>query len=100
MPVSPVIQSPSRASGRKISSDITREVTMPDLLIRNFPAAELHLLDEQAKRLGLSRTEFLRRQLVREARRTQSAVTAADLAGLADLVADLDDPSVMRDAWP
>ncbi|NLG22116.1 MAG: antitoxin [Actinomycetales bacterium] len=73
---------------------------MPDLLIRNFPAAELQLLDEQAKRLGLSRTEFLRRQLVREARRTQSAVTAADLAGLADLVADLDDPSVMRDAWP
>ncbi|MEJ7755849.1 MAG: ribbon-helix-helix domain-containing protein [Nocardioidaceae bacterium] len=39
---------------------------MPDVLIRNFPAEDLALLDEHAARLGLSRTEFLRRQLHQE----------------------------------
>ena len=40
---------------------------MPDVLIRNFPAEDLTLLDEQAARLGISRTEYLRRHLHREA---------------------------------
>lgn len=30
---------------------------MPDVLIRNFPAEDLTLLDEQAARLGISRSE-------------------------------------------
>lgn len=72
---------------------------MPDILIRNFPAEDLDLLDERARRMGLSRSEFLRRQLRREARRTELTVTAADLAELAGLVPDLGDPSVLDDAW-
>ena len=39
---------------------------MPDVLIRNFSADDLELLDKQARRLGLSRSEFLRRQLHQE----------------------------------
>lgn len=72
---------------------------MPDVLIRNFPAEDLELLDEQARRVGLSRTEYLRRQLHREARRTESAVTVGDLHALSGLVSDLADPDVMREAW-
>ena len=72
---------------------------MPDVLIRNFPAEDLHLLDEQAGRLGISRTEYLRRHLHREARRTVGPVRAADLRALGDLVADLGDDTVMSDAW-
>lgn len=72
---------------------------MPDVLIRNFPAEDLRLLDEQAARLGIARSEYLRRQLHREARRTVGPVTAADLRALGSLVADLADDTVMSDAW-
>lgn len=72
---------------------------MPDVLIRNFPADDLELLDEQARRLGLSRTEYLRRQLHREARRTKSAVTVGDLDTFSGLLPDLADSDVMREAW-
>ncbi len=72
---------------------------MPDVLIRNFPAEDLALLDEHAARLGVSRTEFLRRQLHQEARRTATTVTAADLSELSSAVADLADESVISNAW-
>ena len=72
---------------------------MPDVLIRNFPAEDLALLDEHAARLGLSRTEFLRRQLHQEARRTATRVTAADLTRFSSAVADLADESVISNAW-
>lgn len=72
---------------------------MPDVLIRNFPADDLRLLDEQARRVGLSRTEYLRRQLLREARRTESPVTVGDLDILSGLLSDLGDSDVMREAW-
>lgn len=72
---------------------------MPDLLIRDFPAEDLYLLDEQAKRLGLSRAEYLRRQLHRTARSSHSAVTVADLSALGELVGDLGHQSVMDQAW-
>jgi hypothetical protein len=72
---------------------------VPDVLIRNFPAEDLNLLDEQAARLGISRIEYLRRHLHREARRTVGPVTVADLRALGDLVADLADDAVMTDAW-
>lgn len=82
-----------------ISSDITEVVPMPDVLIRNFPADDLELLDEQARRVGLSRTEYLRRQLQREARRTESRVTAGDLDAFSGLLPDLADTDVMGEAW-
>lgn len=72
---------------------------MPDVLIRNFPAEDLVLLDEHAARLGVSRTEFLRRQLQQEARRTATTVTGADLTRFSAAVADLADDAVMSDAW-
>ena len=72
---------------------------MPDVLIRNFPAEDLHLLDEQAARLGISRSEYLRRQLHREAHRTVGPVTVGDLQALGSLVADLADDVGMSDAW-
>lgn len=72
---------------------------MPDVLIRNIPADDLTLLDGQAARLGISRTEYLRRHLHREARRTAGAVTADDLRTIANLLPDLADDSVMSDAW-
>lgn len=72
---------------------------MPDLLIRDFPVEDLDLLDEQARRLGLSRVEYLRRQLHQTARRLDSEVTAGDLVGLSELIVDLGDESVMGQAW-
>lgn len=72
---------------------------MPDLLIRDFPSEDLDLLDEQAKRLGLSRVEYLRLQLHQTARRLDSQVTVASLSMLADLIGDLGDESVMAQAW-
>ena len=72
---------------------------MSDVLIRNFPAEDLALLDAHAARLGISRTEYLRRQLQQEARRTVTAVSAADLVGFARDFSDLADDEVMRGAW-
>lgn len=72
---------------------------MPDLLIRDFPAEDLSLLDEQARQLGLSRAQYLRRQLQQTAHRTAPIVTATDLTQLADLISDIEDPSVIEQAW-
>lgn len=72
---------------------------MPDVLIRNFPAEDLALLDEHAARLGISRAEYLRRHLQQEARRTATAVTVVDLAKFSAAFPDLADDDVMSDAW-
>lgn len=72
---------------------------MPDVLIRNVPAEDLKLLDEQAARLGIPGSEYLRRHLHREARRSVGPVTGEDLRTLGDLVADLADHTVMTNAW-
>lgn len=72
---------------------------MPDVLIRDVPGEDLALLDEQAKRAGLTRSEYLRRRLHEQARRTHAAVTGEDLTALAALLPDLADADVMRDAW-
>lgn len=72
---------------------------MPDLLIRDFPAEDLDLLDAQAKHLGLSRAEYLRRQLHATARRLDGEVTTEHLVQLAATLGDLDDDELMRQAW-
>jgi hypothetical protein len=72
---------------------------MPDVLIRNFPAEDLALLDEHAARLGISRTDYLRRRLQQEARRVTKRVTAADLMALSRSIPDLGNDDVMTDAW-
>lgn len=72
---------------------------MPDILIRNVPADDVARLDAQARRLGLSRSEYLRRHLLQQARRKEHSVRVADLIELADLLPDLADADVIRDAW-
>lgn len=71
---------------------------MTDVLVRNVPEEVIAALDSRAGRLGLSRSEFLRRRLVQEAV-PQSPVTAADLRAFAQTFADLGDPEIMRGAW-
>jgi hypothetical protein len=70
-----------------------------DVLIRDLPDAIVAGLDEQARQAGLSRTEYLRRMLTREAGRGTAAVRVEDLARFAETFADLGDDTVMDDAW-
>jgi hypothetical protein len=72
---------------------------MPDVLIRNFPADDLALLDEHAARLGISRTDYLRRRLQQDARRAVIGVTPADLMTLSQAIPDLGSDDVMTNAW-
>jgi len=72
---------------------------MTDVLIRNVPEDQLARLDAHAARLGLSRGEYLRRQIAQDAARGTGSVTAEDLSRAAELSKDLLDEQVMRDAW-
>ena len=71
---------------------------MPDILIRDLPEHVVAAIDANAQRLGLSRNEYLRRQLGTEAR-PHTTVTVANLKRSAEVFADLDDPDVMSGAW-
>lgn len=73
-------------------------VPVPDVLIRDLPDHVVAAIDANAQRLGLSRNEYLRRQLAIEAR-PHAPVTVADLKRSAGVFADLDDPDVMGGAW-
>ena len=66
---------------------------MADVLIRNVPPDDLRRLDEQARRLGLSRADFLRRQLHKQAATTVLRVSLEDLQEVADTLSDLSDPN-------
>lgn len=72
---------------------------MTDLLIRDVPDDVIAGIDAHARRLGMSRSEYLRRQLASEAGRASDQVTVEDLAWFADMFADLGDPDVMERAW-
>lgn len=71
---------------------------MTDILIRDVPDDVLAAIDARAKRVGLSRTEYLRRALERE-RVLGAEVSVEQLARAASLAEDLDDPDVMSGAW-
>lgn len=68
---------------------------MTDVLVRNLGADDVARIDELAERLGLSRNEYLRRLISRDAARSNQWVSVADLAKFADLA----DDEIMRDAW-
>lgn len=70
---------------------------MADLLIRDVPDHVLRTIDANARRLGLSRTAYLRRQLAGEA--LGAPVSSADLAAFSETYADLADDEVMSRAW-
>jgi hypothetical protein len=72
---------------------------VPDVLIRDVPAGDLARIDAHAARMGLSRTEYLRRRLHQEASRPQGTVSAEDLRSFGDRFADLGDPEVLARAW-
>lgn len=72
---------------------------MTDILIRDVPDEVLAVIDAKAKRVGLSRTAYLRRALERERAQYAGPVTVDQLKRIAKLAADLDDPDVMSDAW-
>jgi hypothetical protein len=70
-----------------------------DILIRDVPDEVLAAIDAKAKRVGLSRSEYLRRTLDRERVQDAGPVTVDQLARAASLAKDLDDPDVMSGAW-
>ncbi|MGH3585372.1 MAG: type II toxin-antitoxin system VapB family antitoxin [Pseudonocardia sp.] len=72
---------------------------MTDILIRDVAPDLVAALDAQARRYGLSRTEYLKRELQRAAVRPNRPVTQADLAWFGEVFADLADPNVMAEAW-
>ena len=72
---------------------------MTDILIRNVPDSVVAEIDAQASALGLSRVEFVRRQLLREAMRVQRPVTWDDLRNSDKRFLDLLDDDLMNQAW-
>ncbi|MFP4636141.1 MAG: antitoxin [Nitriliruptoraceae bacterium] len=72
---------------------------MTDVLIRDVPDDIVSAIEAKAKRLGLSRTEYLRRQMVRVASTSDESVSVESLRQFAETFADLGDPEVMRGAW-
>ena len=72
---------------------------MTDILIRDVPDDVVSAIDAKAQRVGLSRTEYLRRALARERTDNTQRVTVADLQRFAERFSDLADPEVMTRAW-
>jgi hypothetical protein len=86
------------ARRRALSWDI-KEAEMTDMLIRDVPDDVIAALDAHAGRLGLSRSEYVRRRLAQDAARPGSPVSVQDLARFAETFGDLADPDVMSQAW-
>ena len=72
---------------------------MTDVLIRDVPDDVIAALDARAGRMGLSRSEYLRRRLAQDAAVSGSPVSVQDLARFSDAFGDLADPDVMSQAW-
>lgn len=72
---------------------------MTDVLVRDVPDDVVAALDARAARLGLSRSEYLRRRLAQEATTGTQPVTVDSLVRFADTFADLADPEIMKGAW-
>ena len=72
---------------------------MAQLLIRDVPDEVIAALDARAAKLGLSRSEFLRRRLAQEAAIGATPVTVDDFRRLAEDFPDALDEQIMRGAW-
>jgi plasmid stability protein len=75
------------------------EARMTDMLIRDVPDDVVAAVDARASRLGLSRSEYVRRRLAQDAATTTAVVTPQDLTRFSEAFADLADPDVMSRAW-
>jgi len=71
---------------------------MSDVLIRDVPDDVIAAIDANARRLGLSRSEYLRRTLARE-RRPAGSVGVGDLVSFAERFGDLADAEAIEQAW-
>ena len=72
---------------------------MSDILIREVPDEVLSAIDARAARLGISRSEYVRRRLAQDAVTGRDTVSVADLRTFAETFADLADDAVMTRAW-
>lgn len=72
---------------------------MTDVLVRDVPDDVVAALEARAARLGISRSEFLRRRLAQEAASNATTVSTEDLAAFAETFSDLADAEVMKGAW-
>jgi hypothetical protein len=72
---------------------------MTDVLVRDVPDEVIAALDAHAGRLGLSRSEYLRRRMAQDAAASGSPVSIEDLARFADIFGDLAHPQIMARAW-
>jgi hypothetical protein len=72
---------------------------MTDVLIRDVPEEVVAALDAHARRLGLSRSEYVRRRLAQDAAIPGSRVMVGDLERFADVFRDLAEADVMTQAW-
>jgi hypothetical protein len=70
-----------------------------DVLIRDIPDDVLAAIDAHAARLGVSRSEYIRRRLAQDTAADTLAVDVAALRSFADKFVDLGDPAVMSGAW-
>jgi len=70
-----------------------------DVLVRDVPDDVVAALDARASRLGLSRSEYLRRRLAQEAVGSPQPVTVEHLTAFGETFADLADDEVMKGAW-
>lgn len=72
---------------------------MTDVLIRDVPDDVLAGIDAHAEALGLSRVQYIRRQLAQDASRVKVSVSREDLQRFGAAVAGLADEDLMRQAW-
>ncbi|MHB8189877.1 MAG: type II toxin-antitoxin system VapB family antitoxin [Ferrimicrobium sp.] len=72
---------------------------MTNILVRDVPEDVVAALDAHASRLGLSRSEYLRRRLAQEAVTSLQPITVAHLRAFAKTFADLADVEAMKGAW-
>jgi hypothetical protein len=72
---------------------------MTDMLIRDVPDDVVAAVDARARRLGLSRSEYVRRRLAQHAASAGAVVSTEDLARFSERFGGLGDPDAMSQAW-
>lgn len=71
---------------------------MADILIRNIDDEVITRIDIDARRLGLSRSEYLRQGLV-DLAYPQGRTTISDIQRFSNLAQEILDDDVMNKAW-
>jgi Antitoxin FitA-like, ribbon-helix-helix len=88
-----------QAAAAAAAAAAQEEASMPDILVRDLPDDVLAAIDARARRVGLSRTEYIRRALARERGDAATDVSVDDLERFTETFSDLADPDLMRQAW-